>query len=184
MAFLTAVLALLTLAANPGTGFSTQPPDEYQVKAAFLFNFAKFVDWPPAILGSPDMPFTICVRADHAFRETLVNTVAGKTVGGRAIEVVVFSEAGQIGNCRMLFVGSRVDKTTLSILCAAGLTSRGVLPAVLTVGDGEGAAVDAMIIRFLMENGKVRFEIDPGAAERAGLHISAKLLSLAQVRRK
>lgn len=183
MAFLTAVLALLTLAANPGTGFSTQPPDEYQVKAAFLFNFAKFVDWPPAILG-PDRPFTICVRADHAFRETLVNTVAGKTVGGRAIDVVVFSEAGQIANCRMLFVGSPVDKATLSILCAAGLTSRGVPPAVLTVGDGEGAAVDAMIIRLLIENGKVRFEIDPAAAERAGLHISAKLLSLAQVRRK
>lgn len=180
MAFLIAALTVLTLVADPGGEVASQHPDEYQVKAAFLFNFAKFVDWPAGTFARANAPFAICVLADDAFRETLGNTVAGKTLGGHPIAIVPVSEASQIGACRMLFVNSAGDKHTQSILNRAGLGSPGMHHGILTLG--EGAA--AVIIRFLMEGGKVRFEIDPAAAERAGLHISAKLLSLAQIRPK
>jgi hypothetical protein len=183
VAFLTGALTVLTLLAGPGEDVGTQHPDEYQVKAAFLFNFAKFVDWPAGAFASADGPFTICVLGNDAFRETLGNTVAGKTVGGHPVAIIPFSEGNQIGACRMLFVNSPTDKHTLSVLNAAGLGSPGMRHGVLTVGEGEGAA-GTVIIRFMMENGKVRFEIDAAAAEHAGLHISAKLLSLAQTRRK
>ncbi|HTA45144.1 MAG TPA: YfiR family protein [Bryobacteraceae bacterium] len=183
MAFLTAALTVLTLLAGPGGDAAAQHPDEYQVKAAFLFNFAKFVDWPAGAFAGADGPFTICVLGNDSFRETLGNTVAGKTVGGHPVAIIPFSEGNQIGACRMLFVESPGDKHTLSVLNGAGLRSPGMRHGILTVGDGEGAAGE-VIIRFLMENGKVRFEIDAAAAERAGIHISAKLLSLAQTRKK
>lgn len=177
------MLAFLTLAASPGD-LAPQQLDEYQVKAAFLFHFAQFVDWPAGTFASAEGPFTICVLGEDGFRETLADTVAGKTLSGRAVRVLAVTDATQIRACRMLFITAQPDKHQWSVLAEAGLTSAGKRPGILTVGDAQGATSGALIIGFLMDNGKVRFEIDAAAAERAGLHLSAKLLSLAQGWRK
>ena len=168
------LIAMALLAAT----LIAQQADEYNVKAAFLYNFAKFVDWPAESFLNPTGPLTICVLGEDPFDRALDEFVAGKTIGGRPFAVRRVSDFRQTGACQMLFVGSSANKRALSFLAADRQ------PGVLTVGDTELAASEGLIIRFTMVNGRVHFEIDAPAASRAGLHISAKLLSLAQADRR
>ena len=160
-----------------GSGLAAGPPapplDEYRVKAAFLYNFARFVDWPAEAFRDPGEPFSICVIGQDPFGPSLDDVVAGKAVGGRPVAIRRITDARQSGPCQVLFVGSAADKHALSVL-------KSPKSAVLTVGDAANSTSGEVIIRFIMENGKVRFEINTTAADRALLHISAKLLSLAQ----
>ena len=149
--------------------------DEYQVKAAFIFNFIKFVDWPSGVFQSPADPFVICVVGSDPFGHSLEDTVANHVVGGRMLSVRHISGLTQVAGCHVLFVGLPAD--VQHAVALAGLAS----PGILTIGDsGESAAAGAMI-RFRLDGGKVRFEIDAGAAERMGLRISSRLLNLAVV---
>jgi hypothetical protein len=166
------VLTLRVMAAEAAPAL-----DEYRVKAAFLYNFARFVDWPTEAFRSPGEPFMICVIGEDPFGASLDDVVAGKTIGGRPVAVRRISDARQPGACQVLFVGPSADKRALSVLTS-------LKSAVLTVGDAANSISAEAIIRFTMDSGKVRFEINTGAADRALLHISAKLLSLAQGGRK
>ena len=150
-----------------------QPLDEYRVKAAFLYNFAKFVEWPSEAFQSPNAPFAICVLGRDPFGRSLEDTVAGRTIESRYFVVRHISSVKQVSGCHVLFIGS-VESKRISPMLAEIKTA-----GVLTVGDSDGAASEGAIISFKLEAGKVRFAINAAAAEREKLRISSRLLSLA-----
>jgi hypothetical protein len=159
-------------------GHAEGPSDEYQVKAAFLYNFAKFVEWPREAFQSQGEPLVVCVLGEDPFGRTLDDIVAGKRIDGRALVVRRTSDARQVKGCRMLFVSSSEPRSVLSVLAA--LDESGVL----TVGEADSAASEGMIINFILEGGKIRFAINTAAAEREKLRFSSRLLSLATIVRK
>lgn len=163
--------ALMAGSMRPASG----QVDEYQVKAAFLYNFAKFVKWPAQTFTNPNDPMTICVIGDPALSHVVESLVAGKDVEGRRFVVKAIAEVRQIGTCQILFVSGSEQPRVPSIL--AGCKTR----SVLTVGDAEGFAQQGGVINFKMEDGKVHFEININAANEQRLQISSKLLSLARI---
>lgn len=166
-------LALMLAARIVAGGGSGRPPDEYRVKAAFLYNFAKFVEWPPEAFAGPSEPLVICVLGEDPFGRALDEAVDGKKIEGRAIAVRRISEARQAKGCRMLFVSSSERKRVLTVL--ASLAE----PGLMTVGESDNATSAGMIVNFTLEDGKVRFAIDAAAGQREKLRFSSRLLSLA-----
>jgi hypothetical protein len=148
---------------------------EYQIKAAFLFNFVKFVEWPSDSFPSEAAPLQICVLGQNPLGQELENLTRGKTVSGRALEINHVSSLQRAKTCQLLFVSSSERRRTQEILAAMEEAS------VLTVGDEEGFARAGGVINFVFENDRVRFEINVDAATRARLKISAKLLALAKL---
>jgi hypothetical protein len=138
---------------------------EYQVKAAFLFNFLKFVEWPPAAAGTP---WVIGVLGHDPFGEMLDETVRGKIVNGRRIDVRRYSQPGDVRDCNILFIG-RGDYERTGIPALAGM---------LTVGEAPGFLKAGGAVNFNLDDNRVRFEIRPAAASAAGLHVSSQLLKL------
>jgi hypothetical protein len=148
---------------------------EYQVKAAFLYNFAKFVEWPPSSFSDASAPLQICVFGRDPFGEELRNITSEKTVNGRKLEVRQVADLQHARSCHILFVASSGKTAVKQIV--EGL--RGV--SVLTVGDTKGFAEQGGMINFVLENDRVQFEVSRKAAEQAGLKISSKLLSVAKL---
>lgn len=172
-----AVLAGWTLArANlRGQALLAQTMDEYQVKAAFLYNFAKFVEWPPEEFRTPKDPILVCVLGHNPFGSSLEDAIRGKNIDGRGLALRQVATAEQAGACQILFVSSEDEKRFHAMgrsLKHAGL---------LTVGEMQGFTAEGGIINFKLDGDRVRFEINVDAAEQAQLHISSKLLSLAQI---
>jgi hypothetical protein len=159
-------LGLLACAAG-----ESQTADEYQVKAAFLFNFARFVDWPPQTFKHPGDPMSICVLGANPFGHALDEAVSGKSIEGRKFVVRQVADIVQAGNCQILFITAREKK----------VLQNAALVGVLTVGESEGFTAGGGVIGFKLESGKVRLEINVDAAEQRKLRISSKLLSLAQI---
>ncbi len=157
------------------TGIQAQTIDEYQVKAAFLYNFAKFVEWPPQAFKNSTEPIGVCILGQDPFGQALEEVVKGKQIDGRALVVRNISGARQAGDCKILFVSSSERKHLASILTAVKATS------VLTVGEMENFAAEGGVINLRPENGRIRMEINVQAAEQGRLRISSKLLSLAQI---
>jgi len=164
-------LLLALLLAVPGVT-PAQTAEEYDVKAAFLYNFAKFVDWPPAAFPDPNN-LKICVLGDDPFGGSL-QTVAGEQVGNHKLQVARMDSTSKLAGCQILFI-SRSERERISQILAAVKGS-----PVLTVGDTQKFADDGVIINFILEGSKVRFEINTESAERAGIRISSKLLQLAK----
>jgi hypothetical protein len=154
---------------------SAQTVDEYVVKAAFLYNFAKFVEWPPETFKTDKDPIRICVLGQDPFGRALGDVVGGKTVVGRALVITEISNVSQSIECQMLFVSSSERKRLRAIF--AELRMRGVL----TIGDTEGFATQGGIVNFKLEDGRVRLEINVEAAGQAKLRISSQVLNLAQI---
>lgn len=150
-----------------------QKPSEHQIKAAFLSKFASFVQWPPEVFPSQESFVTIGILGEDPFGSTLDRIVAGKVVNGRKFEVRRFRGIRDIQDCHILFVSSSERHWMGEVLSALERRS------ILTVGDLDQFAQDGGVINFVMEGNKVRFEVNVGAADRAGLKISSKLLSLA-----
>jgi hypothetical protein len=168
-----AVLGVLLGFAGPGPA-ETKPVDlEYQVKAAFLFNFAKFVEWPPDAFPDPATPVAICVLGEDPFGQGLDAVVEGETLNGRRLVVRRLRDLLQTRDCHVLFV-SRSEKELPALM--AGLRSGGVL----TVGEGDDFLEQGGMIRFVLEQNRVRFDINLDAAERGRLKLSSKLLRLAR----
>jgi hypothetical protein len=159
----------------PALCVSGQVIDEYQVKAAFLYNFAKFVEWPPEAFKTPKDPILVCVLGHNPFGKALEEAIHGKSIAGRAFAYRQVSDAESAGACQILFVVSAESKHFRSLL--DNLKPMGIL----TVGEAQGFASDGGVINFKLDDGRVHFEINVDAAEHAQLHISAKLLSLAQI---
>jgi hypothetical protein len=154
-----------------------QAREEYQVKAAFLYNFAKFVTWPDDTLA-PGNSIVICVDGKTHFGHWLEDTVRGKTIEGHNLEVRRVSTVAEAGSCHILFVGAGDERGWLSRLAALGRAG------ILTVGESDAAAAAGAIVNFTLEGDKVRFEINTSMADRERLRISSRLLSLARVVRR
>jgi hypothetical protein len=159
------VLALLVVAA--ATLRAQDASLEYRVKAAYLFNFVKFVEWPPAAASGP---LVICVAGRNPFGDALTTTVRGESVNGRAIAVRVIPEPDP--GCHVVFVP---DGSTASTYLR---TARGT--PTLTVGESADFLMQGGVIAFVLEGGKVRFDINTEAAARAELKISSRLLRVAR----
>jgi hypothetical protein len=151
-----------------------QASGEYQVKAAFLYNFLKFVDWPAQSFANDSSPFIIGVVGNDTFNSTIDQAVSGKTANGRPIVIKRFASSKALTYCHILFISPSERDRFRQIL---GTTGSGVL----TVSETDGFTQIGGIVNFTLVDSKVRFEINQSAAERAGLKISAKLLSLARV---
>ncbi len=168
-------LALAVLAGTlSGVSASDPPADEYRVKAAFLLNFAKFVEWPQEAFKGPGDPISICVVGVNPFGPGLAAAARDAVVDKRTVSVRILPDAQQTQQCQILFVGQPERKRVRAVLEAAQGAS------ILTVGESEGFIESGGVIEFRVEESKVRMEISAPAARRAGLHISAKLLSLSQ----
>ncbi len=149
-----------------------QGPSEYQVKAAFLYNFVKFVEWPAA-LPEQQGPVVMCVIGKDPFGDVLVRAVEGKKVNGRPMEVRQIAGAGAAISCHVLFVSPSESSRFTEIANAVRVWS------VLTVGEGERFTERGGMIAFVMEGQRVRFQINLKVATEAGLKVSSKLLLLA-----
>lgn len=144
-------------------------PGEYEVKAAFLYNFAKFVEWPEGALEQRD-EFTICVAGASDVSEQLTRVVEGRNVSGLAVVVRQLEGPGADADCQMLFASDNASARSITEKSSSG---------VLTVGEYASFARDGGMINFVFIDKKVRFEVNKKTAEEAGLAISSKLLKLA-----
>ena len=169
--FLGLCLGLLLAA---GFGHAQAPrPSEYQLKAAFLYNFAKFIDWPPEVLADDKASFVIGVLGNNPFGNNLEQIVAGKKINARPIVIQVLQNATEAGHCQILFISSSEKKRFTEIIQILHGT------AVLTVSETDQFIESGGMVNFVPDASKIRFQINNEAAKAAGLKISSKLLSLA-----
>jgi hypothetical protein len=148
---------------------------EYRIKAAFVYNFTKFVEWPPERFASTEEPIVIGVLGKNPFGEDLAKAVEGRKVGGRSIVVLNVLPAAEHPPIHLLFVAAGEEKSF----------DPEMAPGALTVGESERFASLGGMITFISDIKKVRFMINLEIAERARLKLSAQLLKLAStVRRK
>jgi len=164
------VLLLSLLAALPAQNGTSMPEDE--IKAAFLFSFAKFIEWPARV---GDDALVMVVLARDSFASTLERTVRGKTVNGRPLIVKRLAKPQEARGCHVVFIGGGDQTRSRPILDALPVVG------VLTVGEAEQFAVRGGVITFVKDANRLRFEINVDAAGRAGLRISSRLLQLARV---
>jgi len=151
------------------------PSREYAVKAAFIFNFAEFVEWPADAFKEAASPLVIGIVGDDPFQGALEKAVAGKTVAGRPFEVRHLTSSDDLRSCQILFVAGSENEKTAEILHKVEGGS------VLTIGESDQFPWAGGVIRFFLEDGKVRFEINQDAAESSKLKISSKLMKLAHL---
>ena len=149
--------------------------EEYQVKAAFLYNFAKFVRWPEYTFLSATAPISVCVLGRNPFGGVLEDTVAGKSVSGRAFLIRQVNDTAAACKCQIVFISASEKRRLPSILAVLQSAS------VLTVGESPGFADQGGVVGLKLEDGTVHFEINLEAARTKNLEISSKLLSLAKV---
>jgi hypothetical protein len=171
---LVASLGLLWTFSPCAADAARQRPTEYQVKAAFVLNFARFVEWPPDA-APPGSPLTICVLGRDPFHEALDAVTRGERVGGREIAVKRLNPRGDPSACQVLFVSRSERWRVSSVLQSVQGKS------VLTVSDIDDFASHGGMIHFIKQNNRITFEINPQAAERARLRISSRLLSLGRI---
>ena len=165
------IAGLVVLAVSLAAAQSNKPT-EYDVKAAYLFNFAKFVKWPGSAASGRDT-FPICILGDDPFGQALESTVSGERIDGKPVILRHIMSAGNVLNCRILFVSSSEQKRIPFILSSIGRAP------VLTVSDTTGFADHKGMIEFVMDHERVRFQVNLSAAERAGLTLSSNLLKVA-----
>jgi hypothetical protein len=168
-----AVCALLWVA--PRHASAEGPSREYAVKAAFIYNFAQFIEWPADAFKDATSPLVIGIVGDDPFQGALEKAVSGKTVGGRAFSIRHLAADDDLKSCHILFLAASESGKTIEILRKLGGLS------VLTIGETDDFPWSGGVIRFFLEDNKVRFEINPDAAESSKLKISSKLMKLARL---
>lgn len=171
-------IALVALLGVPGGTLiwgQASPPVEYQVKAAFLFSFAKFVEWPAEAFLNEKTPITLCVFGHDPFGGALDEIVRGEAINHREVLVRRINELPGLNSCQLIFVGNREDKRLSELLNSL----RGA--SVLLVGETEGDAEAGMVIQFFSEGNQLRFAVNVDAMQRTKLSVSSKLLALAKI---
>jgi hypothetical protein len=148
---------------------------EYQLKAAFLYNFIQFVDWPPSAFPSPDAPLRIGILGDDPFGAALDGVVQNESVDNHPLAVVRSNNIADLQDCQLIFVSQSEGGHLGQIL--SSIDSR----PVLTVSDIDHFAQAGGDIGFFLSGGKVRFAINPGSARQSGLRISSQLLTLGRI---
>jgi len=169
-----AIAALVSLCMVPiGLFAQTPKPSEYQVKAAYIYNFGKFVKWPANAAANQNDSFTICVLDDDPFGSVLQSTLTGQSIGGRPVAVRRVPKPQEAIGCRILFIKADEESHLKGILAALGEAS------VLTVSDISDFSNRGGMIQFVLEGDRVRFEINRASAEGAGLTLTSDLLKVA-----
>lgn len=170
-------LALLTAFSAPVTGFlasahaQQSKPEEYQVKAVYLYNFGKFIDWPP--VAARDDSFAICVLGRDPFGAALDSTVAGESIHDKKLVARRIPAAQEAANCRILFISDSEAGRVKQVLSTVEKNG------VLTVSDLPDFTANGGMIQFVVRENKVRFEVNLTATEKAGLTLSSQLLKVA-----
>jgi YfiR/HmsC-like len=167
--------AFFLLLARSGQRISAQTSaEEYRVKAAFIFHFAQLVDWPPEAQTGTDHSLVLCTLGEDPFQGALEGAIAGKAVGNRVMRIRHLGEPQDLQACQILFLGKAQSKRIPLLV-----TNLHNAP-VLTVGETAGFLDAGGMIDFLLEDNKLRFEVNLKAAESADLKIGSRLLVLAQ----
>jgi len=169
-----AAMILVSVGGMAAEGQAGKAP-EHQVKTLFLCNFLQFVTWPTNAFASDDAPLVIGVLGDDPFGPTLDQSAENRTVQNRKLIVKRYKELSEIKGCHLLFVTASETRRLKEVAAIAEKSH------VLTVGDTAHFARRGGVINLTLEENKVRFEINPDAANRAGLRISAQLLKLGKV---
>jgi hypothetical protein len=168
LAWLSGALAVLCSAGAA----TADPASEAAVKAAFVYNFAKFVEWPAGASAEPGSEVRICTAGLDAELASSVAALAGKSVQARIVSIKSDVKLAEMDACQLLMLGTTGRALAESARGKAGL---------LTVSDVKGFAAAGGIIELFVEDGKMRFEINTHAAQHASLRISSQLLKLARV---
>jgi hypothetical protein len=148
---------------------------EYQVKAAFLYNFAQFVLWPATAFTNSSEPFQIGILGENPFGKALEEMVQGETIQGRPIKVVESTHVERLAGCQILFI-SKSEAAHFNEVFSK-LESR----PVLTVSEDPGFIQHGGIVNFYRDGPKVRFEINPDAAGKNGLKVGSELLAVGKI---
>lgn len=171
LAVLSAAVAAALLVSPIGA--QTVDSIENDVKAAFLFNFTKFVKWPPTAFTGTSDPINVCAAGDAAVMRAVDRAVSGERVDGRPLRFVA-QLPDDPASCHVLYVGRGSGDRAVRLALAAATAP------VLTVGESPHFLERGGMIAFVVEDRRVRFDIDLRAAERAGLTVSSKLLRVAR----
>ena len=164
------LLAASVLLAGPAVASN----DEYRLKAAFLLNFAKLVEWPESTAPAPGAPLVLAVVGSAGVRESIAAGLSGADVAGHPVVVRGIDEPSDVAGCHIVFVSEGEGDATALVAAARGSSA-------LSVGESRDFARLGGVINFFQEDRKLRFEINPDAADRAGLRISSRLLGLARL---
>jgi hypothetical protein len=170
-------LLAMALAGGAWDGCRAQAPmqvGEYEVKAAFLYKFASYVEWPPQVFEQPGGRFVIGVAGADMLADALARIVAGRSIGGRLVEIRKLHRGDPVSGLQILFIGRSDGAKPSDFLASA----RG--RPVLTVSESEDAFALGSIINFVIVDDKVRFDVALREAELANLKVSARLLSVAR----
>ena len=176
-----ALLVSLTLAGllasqSPVSDEGTATADvslEYRVKAAYLLNFTRYVEWPPSALGAPSAPVSICILGRDPFGAILDATVRGRTTQGRPVAVRRIRSEVEATGCHVVYVSREAWRDRRDLPRA--ISGQGVL----TVGESDEFAREGGVIGFVIQEETVRFVVNAEARDRAALKISSRMLSLA-----
>ncbi|HBL27533.1 MAG TPA: DUF4154 domain-containing protein [Acidobacteria bacterium] len=166
---------LLTLLGLPRVGEAAPFAEEYSIKAAYLFKFTKFVEWPREAFQSDPGHHVFCVYRADPFGEVLDRTLAGKQVEGRTAVVRRVKNLEELPRCQVVFLAAAEAAGLPKVLTALGETP------VLLVGESPGFATRGGMVNFVLRERNVRFEINPRAAAQARLKLDAQLLDLAEI---
>jgi hypothetical protein len=148
-------------------------PTEYQLKAAFLFNFAMFVEWPQHAFAERTSPFVIGVLGENPFHDDLAKTLQNKKIDDHPLQVREIHLPVEATNCHLLFISASEKKRLPEVLQSVKGSS------VLTVSEIDGFTQEGGMINFVLQGTKVRFQINKETASASGLRISSKLMNLA-----
>ncbi len=148
-------------------------PTEYEVKATYLYNFSRFVEWPAKVARAQGDSFAICVLGQDPFGPALNAILADETVAGKSVVAKAIPAPQEAENCRVLFISSSEGSRLKQILAALGDAS------VLTVSDLPDFTRRGGMVQFVLEGNRVRFEVNLATAKRAGLTLSSELLKVA-----
>ncbi len=167
-------LVALIVAFCASTLMAQTTAKEYRIKAAFLFNFAHYVEWPPDSFKDTDSPLTYCTVGDDPFEGVLDQSLNAKSVGTHPLRVQHLKPPENFQGCQIVFIGANEKKRIASILETLKQSP------VLIVGESNRFVQQGGTVGFLSEENTVRFEVNLDAAQRARLNISATLLSVAK----
>jgi YfiR/HmsC-like len=173
--FFLLTLCLLSFCWPVGSRAQTPVSKEYQIKAAFLFNFAQFVEWPPQTYTNADQPFIIGVLGEDPFGPALDQTVQDETIHTRKLIVRRSQRPEDLHDCQLVFI-CKSEKSHVADILPKFAGRR-----ILTVSELPGFASSGGMINFYLDGSKVRFEINPTSAQRSELRISSQLLSLGKL---
>lgn len=167
--------ALMSLTITPEVRSQDATSVEYQVKAAFLLNFAKFIEWPSDVFQDEQKPITVCIFRYDPFGRSLDDILEGKIVNNRQVVARRIVELGELSACQIAFVSEREEKRLPEVL------NRLKGSSVLVIGETGTFAERGGGIQFFLEDHRLRFAVNVDAVRKAHLNVSSKLLTLAKI---